>query len=214
VDACNDVAWTADGYNIGESGWEVTLGGEIVLAIGNPEYQAVERRKQALPSVHLDGAQVTVRPAQQSDVALIQEMHMRLSKESIQYRYLAPHTPDPEDLQRLCFLDDRSGVAIVATVQEPQEKVIAMACYAVDPGDPTTAEPAVLVEDSYQGRGVGKRILLALCQQARQMGLEAFECFTHLANDRVLRLIKGSGLRYESRYSRGVREFRVWLQPE
>ena len=182
-----------------------------MLAIGNPEYQAVERRKHVLPSPPLDGAQVTVRPAQQSDVALIQEMHMRLSKESIQYRYLAPHAPDPEDLQRLCFLDDRSGVAIVATVQEPQEKVIAMACYAVDPADPTAAEPAILVEDCYQGRGLGKRIFLALCQQARERGLERFECFTHPANHRVLCLIRGCGLRHECRYGQGVREIRVWL---
>jgi GNAT superfamily N-acetyltransferase len=91
--------------------------------------------------------------------------------------------------------------------------VIAMACYCVEAHDSTTAEPAVLVEDSYQGRGVGKRMLLALWQQAREMGLEVFECFTDLANHRVLRLIKGSGLRYESRYSQGVREIRVWLKP-
>ncbi len=185
-----------------------------MLAIGSWEYQAIGRRKYTLPSAPLARGQVTVRPAQESDVGLIQEMHMRLSKESVYYRYLAPCAPDPEDLQRLCFLNDPSGVAIVAMVQEAQEKVIGMACYAVDPDDPTAAEPAILVEDSYQGRGLGKRMMLALCQQARQMGVEVFQCFTHLANHRVLHLIKGSGLRYESSYSQGVREFRVWLKPE
>jgi RimJ/RimL family protein N-acetyltransferase len=185
-----------------------------MLAVGYWEYQAIGRSKYAPASVPLDETQVTVRLAQQSDVVLIQEMHMRLSKESVYSRYLAPHTPNPEDLQRLCFLDDPSGVAIVATVQEPQEKVIGMACYCVDPRDPATAEPAVLVEDSYQGRGVGKRMLLALCQHARQMDVEVFECFILLANQPVLHLIKGSGLRYESRYSQGVRTVRVWLKPE
>jgi hypothetical protein len=43
------------------------------------------------------------------------------------------------------------------------------------------------------------------------VSIEAFECCTHLANHRILHLIQGSGLRYESRYSRGVRQFRVWL---
>lgn len=127
-----------------------------MLAVGHSQAQAqaqaVERSMgaptNALPNAPLGGTPVTVRPVQQSDVVLIQEMHMRLSKESLYYRYLAPHTPAPEDLQRLCFLDGRSGVAIVATVEEPQEKVVAMACYCVDPGDPTTAEPAILVEDS------------------------------------------------------------------
>jgi RimJ/RimL family protein N-acetyltransferase len=185
-----------------------------MLDIGYREYQAIGRPKYALSSVPLDETGVTVRPARQSDVMLLQEMHLRLSKESVYYRYLAPRTPDREALQSLCFLDDPSGLAIVATVEEPQEKVIAMACYAADPDDPTAAEPAILVEDSYQGCGLGKRMFLALCQQASLEGLERFECFTHPANHRVLCLIKGCGLRYECTYGRGVREIRVWLKPE
>ncbi len=182
-----------------------------MLDIGYREYQAIGRPKYALVREPVDGTRVTVRPARHSDVVLIQEMHLRLSKESVYYRYLASRPPDPEDLERLCFLDGQPGVAIVATVQEPQEKVVAMACYAVNPGDPTAAEPAILVEDGYQGRGLGRRMGQVLCQQARQMGLEVFTCFTHLENHRVLRLIRASGLRYESRYSQGVREIRVWL---
>jgi hypothetical protein len=57
-------------------------------------------------------------------------------------------------------------------------------------------------------------MFLALCQQAREKGLETFECFTHPQNHRVLCLIKGCGLRYECRYDHGVREMRVWLKPE
>lgn len=184
-----------------------------MLALQQSDYQAVERRWHIRADVLSDGTRVTVRPARSSDVVLIQEMHTRLSRESLRLRYLAPRAPTPEGLRRLCFLDGRSGAALVATVQEPQEKVIGMACFGVDPHDPTNAEPAVLVEDRYQGRGVGKRVLLALCEQARQMDLETFECFTHVANHRVRNLVEGSGLRYESRYNHGLREFRVWLNP-
>jgi GNAT superfamily N-acetyltransferase len=195
------------------------VGGEIMSAVGysQAQDQAVERSMgaptNALPKAPLGGTPVTVRPVQQSDVVLIQEMHMRLSKESLYYRYLAPHPPGPEDLQRLCFLDGGPGLAIVATVGEPNEKVVAMACYCVDPDDPTKAEPAILVEDSYQGRGLGRQIGLALCQQAIQRGVETFECFTLPANHRVLRLIKGCGLHCESGYSHGLKEIRVWLKP-
>ena len=156
----------------------------------------------------------SVRAINPSDMVLLQEMHERLSKDSIYYRYLGAHKPTADNLAQLCSSNGSNGTVLVATVAEPEEKIVAVAYYQKNTEHPSKAEPAVLVEDSYQGRGVGKRILLALCQQARQMGLEAFECFTHLANDRVLRLIKGSGLHYESRYSRGVREFRVWLQQE
>jgi RimJ/RimL family protein N-acetyltransferase len=184
-----------------------------MLAVGYREDQAVEQRETALAGMLLDGIPVTLRRAQQSDVALIQEMHTRLSRESTFYRYLAPHAPDRQELQRLCFLDGQPGLAIVATVQDPQEKVVAMACYCVLPGDPTAAEPAILVEDSYQGCGLGKAIFLALCRQASQVGLETFECFTHPENRRVLHLIKGCGLRHESTYSQGVLDIRVWLRP-
>jgi GNAT superfamily N-acetyltransferase len=186
--------------------------GEKMLAVRTHEEQAAESGKSFFPSAVLDGGRVAVRPVRQSDVVLIQAMHLRLSKESVYYRYLAPHAPDLETLQRLCFLDNPSGVAIVATVQELHEKVVAMACYCVDPEDPAAAEPAILVEDSYQGRGLGKRIFLALCQQARQQGLERFECFTHPANHGVLCLVKGCGFRSECSYSQAVREIRIWLK--
>jgi hypothetical protein len=48
---------------------------------------------------------------------------------------------------------------------------------------------------------LGRRMGLALCQQAKQRGVEAFECFILSANHRVLRLIKGCGLHCESRVS-------------
>ncbi len=185
-----------------------------MLAAGTLEDRAAVRTKPRLASVLLDECPVTVRPVRQSDVMLVQEMHTRLSKDSVYYRYLAPHAPSPAELRRLCFLDGQRGGALVATVEGQNEKVIGVACYCVDPRDATRAEPALLVEDGYQGRGLGKRLFLELCRDARQKGLAAFECFTHLANQRVLRLIKGCGFRYERSFSQGVLEIRVWLQGE
>jgi GNAT superfamily N-acetyltransferase len=182
-----------------------------MLAVGTLEDKAAVLTDDGLAEEFLDQAPVTVRRVQRSDVVLIQEMHTRLSKDSVYYRYLAPRAPAPEELRRLCFLDDQRGGALVATVKGQKEKVIGMACYCVDPHDATQAEPALLVEDSYQGRGLGKRLFLELCRDARQKGFAAFECFTHLANQRILRLIKGCGLQCERSFSQGLLEIRVWL---
>jgi GNAT superfamily N-acetyltransferase len=111
-------------------------------------------------------------------------------------------------LERLCFLDGRPGEAIVATVGGAQVKVIAIACHYVGLGD-----PAILVEDNYRGRGLGKWLFLAVCRHAGQMGLKIFEGFGHPENHRVLRLIKSCGLPCESTCSQGVRETRVQLKP-
>jgi GNAT superfamily N-acetyltransferase len=184
-----------------------------MLAVRYHEKQAAEQGRSALADAILTGPRVTVRPVQHSDLSLIEEMHLRLSKDSVYYRYLAHHSPELEILQCLCFLDNPSGQAVVATVQEPQEKVIAVACYCVHPDDPKTAEPAILVEDGYQRRGLGKRVFRDLCRRARQMGVEMFECFTHPENHRALGLIRGCGLRYECAFGQGVREIRIWLRP-
>jgi L-amino acid N-acyltransferase YncA len=159
------------------------------------------------------GTSVTVRAINQSDLVLVQEMHERLSRDSIYYRYLGPHKPTAENLAQLCSSNGETGTVLVATVEGTQEQVIAIACYQKDPEDLSTAEPAILVEDSCQGRGLGKQILLVLCQEAIQNGVETFDTFIDPTNYRVLSLIRGSGLKFESKYWDGLKKVRVWLKP-
>jgi L-amino acid N-acyltransferase YncA len=182
-------------------------------ATTNFQDQVPSRNAENKTIVQDDGTRVTVRPAQMSDVVPMTEMHERLSKDSIYYRYLSANKPSTEDLQRLCSADDQIGTVLVATVDEPREKVIAIACYRVDPSNRTSAEPAILVEDGYQGRGLGKRIIRTLFRDAIQNGISTFVSYIHPVNQRVLRMIKGSGLPYESKYNDGMKEVRIWLSP-
>ncbi|MGD2155374.1 MAG: GNAT family N-acetyltransferase [Anaerolineales bacterium] len=184
-----------------------------MLATKTLQHQKVERRDDILTDATLDGELIIVRRVKQSDVSLIDEMHQRLSNDSIYYRYLGPCKPTLDDLQNLCEMDPESCVSVVAVVGESQEKVIAMACYRVKPENPSTAEPAILVEDSYQGRGLGKQMFITLCQHAYQRGVETFESFTHPANRGVLFLIKACGLSYDVRFNQGLREIVVRLEP-
>jgi RimJ/RimL family protein N-acetyltransferase len=160
----------------------------------------------------VNGAAVTIRTVRQSDAPLIKEMHERLSKESIYFRYLGPNKPTIENLERMCSPDDEAGTVLVATVKDSQEKVVGIAHYSIDAIDPTTGEPAVIIEDDYQSCGLGKQIMLALCQVAIQRGLETFTTYIDPSNYRVKRLIEGSGLRFESKYRNGLKEIRVWLK--
>ena len=76
---------------------------------------------------------------------------------------------------------------------------------------PVTAEPAILVEDRFQGQGIGSELAQNLYWHALENGVEAFEVFAHPANERIMRLIRRSGLSFESRIAYGTREMRVWL---
>jgi len=161
--------------------------------------------------VDLNGTRVTLRPATPGDVGLIEKMHERLSNESIYYRYLGPYKPASSDLQQLCSMSGEQGFVLLATVEEPQLKVVGIAYYCIDPQNPISAEPAVLVEDAYQGCGLGKRIIIRLCQKAVQNGVESFDTYVHPTNLRVLQMIRGSGLKHECRFRDGLKELRVWL---
>jgi len=155
--------------------------------------------------------QVSVRLVQPSDLELIQEMHEHLSQESLYYRYLGANNPTAKYLENLCASDSRTTVVLVATVAEPEEKVVGIAYYVVDAQDPSTAEPAILVEDTYQGCGVGKQLILTLYKYAVEKGLKSFNIFIHPGNQRVLHMIKSSGLYFENRYCDGVKDIRIWL---
>lgn len=159
-----------------------------------------------------DGTQLEVRPAEMSDIELIKEMHKRLSKNSIYYRYLGPYKPTTKDLEYQCSLDGGPGLALVAKVHGSQEQVVAVACYRGHPSNPNTVEPAILVEDDFQGRGLGKRLFLALCNQATRRGVEVFESYAHPNNQPILHMIQSCELHCESRYNDGLREIRIWLQ--
>ena len=181
-----------------------------MLASEYTQNQAI-KRNDGRTTAGSSGNLVTMRAIQQSDLVLVQEMHERLSKDSIYFRYLGPYKPTAENLAQLCSSNGKTGTVLVATVANPEEKVIAIAYFQKDPNNPLTAEPAVLVEDSYQGCGLGKQILLVLCQEAVQNGVEAFDTFIDPANYRIMRLIQGSGLQFESKYCDGLKKVRLWL---
>lgn len=158
-----------------------------------------------------NGTSVTVRTIRQNDAVLIMEMHERLSSDSVYYRYLGANKPTIRDFQHLCSSDGVVGTALVATIEDPREKVIALAYYRIDPDNPSTAEPAILVEDSFQGYGLGKQIIMTLYQKAVLNGLKWLDTFIHPGNYRMLQMIKNSGLQFESKYCDGMQKIRIWL---
>ena len=179
-------------------------------AIEQSQEHAV-RYSDEINSISLpNGTSVTVRTIRQNDAVLIMEMHERLSSDSVYYRYLGANKPTIRDFQHLCS-SDGVVLALVATIEDSHEKVIALAYYQVDPDNPSTAEPAILVEDSFQGCGLGKQIVMALYQKAVLNGLESFDTFIHPGNYRTLQMIKDSGLQFESKYCDGMQKIRIWL---
>ncbi len=142
------------------------------------------------------GRSVLFRPARPGDVPGLLAMHARLSAQSLYFRYLGPYQPTARDLERLCRLSEPEGGMFVAETSGAAAEIVGYACYVRDRDRPELAEPALLVEDRYQRRGLGRALLDRISRQARQAGITRFVALVDHANAAMLGLIQASDLAY------------------
>jgi RimJ/RimL family protein N-acetyltransferase len=153
-----------------------------------------------------DGVPVTLRFLRADDTERIKAFFYRLSPESIFYRVLEYRTTITDDeAHRLCDVDGVQRVAIAATyLDNGAEQIIGVARYGLfDPEQADTAEAAVIVEDSFQGRGLGKLLVKRLVQYALAHGVHHFVATIHVNNSRILQFIQRSGLTFKRNLSGG-----------
>ncbi|HEU0130725.1 MAG TPA: GNAT family N-acetyltransferase [Mycobacteriales bacterium] len=124
---------------------------------------------------------VAIRVLRTDDGPLLCKLFYRLSPESVYRRFFTLYTaPPPEAIRRLVDVDHDRRDALVAVVDG---EIVGVARYAALVNDPDTAEVAVVVEDAWQGRGLGRRLLEGVTALARLHGLTAL-CATVLADNR------------------------------
>jgi acetyltransferase len=115
-------------------------------------------------------AGVRMRGVQASDAALIDEFVRGLSQVSRQRRFHAGvREVPPQWLQRMTHPDPRHELALVALAhQDGREICVAEARYVLSDDIAEGREFALAVADPWQGRGIGKTLLLSLgCHAAR-----------------------------------------------
>ncbi|MFZ7127125.1 MAG: GNAT family N-acetyltransferase [Desulfobacterales bacterium] len=132
-----------------------------------------------------NGKTVTIRAARAGDEEAVDRMHDRLSPSSLYYRYLSPFKPRREDTHRWCGINRREGGSIVAV--SPEGEIVGFACFVKEAGG--AAEPGILVEDGYQGLGLGAILWEQLIRTAKKRGVSVFTAMVHPGNDKVMGLI-------------------------
>src|SRR4029079_11894629 len=99
----------------------------------------------------------------------------------------------PRDVQRFTTVDYRDRVALVATIED---QIIGVVRYERTGQD--EAEVAFVIEDPYQGRGLGTILLEHIAQAARERGVLRFVAEVLPHNARMLEVFEHAGYRLES----------------
>jgi len=118
------------------------------------------------------GTEVVLRPIRPEDEPAKSEMLLSSSPESLRTRFF--HTVKDIPRKLLIYfvnVDYDRHMSLIAEVQEKEKKRMIGAASLVMNADMTSGELAVFVHDSYQGKGLGKRLLKALIDIARDKSL-------------------------------------------
>src|SRR2546430_537900 len=150
-----------------------------------------------------DGSTVHIRPIEPEDAGKIVELHSRLSMRTRYLRYFSPYPRIPDrDLQRFVHVDHRDREALV--VSSADGDLIAVGRYERLGPDADDAEVAFVVEDSYQGRGIGSVLLEHLAAAARTAGIRRFVAEVLSENGGMLRVFAHAGYQIQREYAEGV----------
>lgn len=161
------------------------------------------------------GEVVSIRPAHQYDVERIRDMYARSSEYSIYLRYLRHTQPTLDEIESMVNLLPSQGKVLVATVEsEHGELVVGYAYYVVNVDlNSFVAEPAIMIEDNFQGLGLGHALCAALIHEACQQKVQAFEMTVSANNNAMMGVIRKSGLHYTQSFLDGARSLLIALNP-
>jgi len=147
-----------------------------------------------------DGTSVLVRPIEPDDFELEREFVAGLSRRARYQRLMSARTPQVAELQRWTRIDPEREGALIATVDsDGRERQIGVARYAMEDVE-DAAEFAIVIDDAWQGRGLGTHLLSALIECARRSGLRRVYGTTFSENKAMLGLARHLG-------------FKLWLEP-
>lgn len=141
-----------------------------------------------------EGTEVLLRPIKPEDEPLWLEMLGRCSKESLysRFRYFF-HWQNHEVATRYCYIDYDREIAIVAEIQEHNErKLIGVGRLIADP-DHETVEYAILIIDEFQQKDLGNFITDFCLEIAAKWNLRRMVAQTTSDNKRMISMFRKRG---------------------
>ncbi len=145
-----------------------------------------------------DGGRVTIRPIRPEDADIEQEFVRELSPQSRYLRFMDTlRELTPAMLARFTQIDYSREMAFIAVLRESgrkdapsplSEREIGVCRYVTNP-DGESCEFALVVADGWQRRGLGRRLMTALIEVARNRGLKSMIGHVLAQNAAMLALV-------------------------
>jgi RimJ/RimL family protein N-acetyltransferase len=159
-----------------------------------------------------DGTSVPVRRIRTGDAAALQRLVSRSSHRSIELRFFGS-LKELSDKMALRFaeVDGKDRFALVALDPDDPDEIVGVVRYARE-GDDDGAEYAALIEDRFQGRGLGIRLTKMLIGAARQNGIAHLYALVLRENIGMLRLLRSLDLPERMGWQDGAERVEIDLQ--
>jgi RimJ/RimL family protein N-acetyltransferase len=166
-----------------------------------------------MPLALRDGTCVPVRGIRAEDAGALQRLVERSSERSIQLRFFGPLKKLSDDnAQRFADVDGEDRFALVALDPEDPGEIVAVVRYERE-GETGAAEYAALVEDRFQGRGLGFGLTRRLIEAARENGIGRLHAMVMRENTGMLNLLRSLDLPERKHWRDGAEHVEVDLEP-
>ena len=141
-----------------------------------------------------DGTEITLRPIRPEDEPLWRAMLSRCSRESLwsRFRYMFKFD-DHESATRFCFVDYDREFTMVAEQGADRDRQLIGVARIVEQRRDGCAELAVLVDDRWQGRGLGKLLTRACLESVDRTRIGSVYAETLPTNHRMIQVLKRTG---------------------
>ena len=154
-----------------------------------------------------DGLELKIRPIKPSDEDMMRRHFYTFSDESKYLRYFTNIRTMPHaDMQKYVNIDYHKIISIVAVLQKGNsERIIAEGRYAAF-SEENTHELAFLVDEEFQGKGIGTFLVNYLLKIARERGIPKLSASVLLKNGKMLAVLKKADVTPRIRSDRDVYE--------
>jgi len=170
----------------------------------NQEIDAIYPKHYETEVLLKDGSKMMLRPIKSADTDRWLSFVSRLSRRTKYLRFHSLPNLGREDATRFCRVNYTDTFAFIAeALREESHDIVAIGRY-YRLSNKYSAEVALAIEDAFQGKGIGTKLMEWLANVARDNGITTFEADVLGENREMMAVFRDYGFHIKSELGEGV----------